>query len=345
MSATMFLGRIVLPGIGLGLAGLLAWQAVRTGTLELSLPRSLAFLTDRADKPAPGPAPGLATVSGRAPDSPPLIVAEGRVVAYPGALVSLGAEVAGVITRVLVQEKTVVHKGDLLVQFRGDEIRALAEEAVARVAEIDAELARMDQELARVKRLPNMLPDTIQAREAVEAELTTARARRAAATAAYKRIQAEFARTRVRAPIDGVVIAREVNPGEMVIQGTPLIKIVDLNRLRIEAEIDEFDIPRLAKGSPATITAEGYSGRSWRGTVEEIADTVLPRRTRPEDPGRFSDTRVLPVRIAFQEPTPLKLGQRAEVEIAEARQLARADDRSTGAPTAVHETPVAPKAQ
>src|SRR5947208_4606731 len=269
MSATMFLGRIVLPGIGLGLAGLLAWQAVRTGTIELSLPRSLAFLTDRADKPAAGPAPNLASGSGtgRAPDSPPTIVAEGRVVAYPGAMVSLGAEVAGVITRVLVQEKAVVHKGDLLVQFRGDEIRALAEEAVARVAELDAELSRIDQEIARVKRLPDMLPDTAPAREAVQAELTAARARRAAATAAYKRIQAEFARTRVRAPIDGVVIAREVNPGEMVIQGTPLIKIVDLNRLRIEAEIDEFDIPRLAKGSPATITAEGYTGRPSRRTL------------------------------------------------------------------------------
>jgi HlyD family secretion protein len=305
MSATMFLGRIVLPGIGLGLAGLLAWQAVRTGTIELSLPRSLPFLTDGADKPAPGPAPILAAGTGRAPDSPRMIVAEGRVVAYPGAMVSLGAEVAGVITRVLVQEKSVVHKGDLLVQFRGDEIRAMAEEAVARVAEIDAELTRIDQELARVKRLPNMLPDTIQAREAVEAELTAARARRAAATAAYKRIQAEFARTRVRAPIDGVVIAREVNPGESVIQGEPLIKIADLNRLRIEAEIDEFDIPRLAKGNPATITAEGYAGRSWRGTVEEIADTVIPPPTRPEDPRPVSHTPIHPRRIAVQGPTPL----------------------------------------
>src|SRR3954449_10161253 len=117
MSATMFLGRIVLPGIGLGLACLLAWQAVRTGTVDLSLPRSLAFLTDQADKPAPGPPPNLPTSTSRMPDSPPVIVAEGRVVAYPGSMVSLSAEVAGVITRVLVQEKSVVHKEDLLVQF------------------------------------------------------------------------------------------------------------------------------------------------------------------------------------------------------------------------------------
>ncbi len=190
------------------------------------------------------------------------------MVAYPGALVSLGAEVAGVITRVLVQEKSVVHKGDLLVQFRGDEIRAMAEEAVARVAEIDAELSRIDQELARVKRLPDQHPETAQAREDAQADLTAARARRAAAVAAYKRIQAEFARTRLRAPIDGVVIAREVNAGETVIQGTPLIKIVDLNRLRIEAEIDEFDIPaspRVAPPpSPPKDTQAAPGAASWK---------------------------------------------------------------------------------
>ena len=70
----------------------------------------------------------------------------------------------------------------------------------------------------------------------------------------------------------------------------------------------------------ATITAEGYPGRRWRGEVEEIADAVVARQTRPEDPGRPADTRVLLVRVAFREPNPLKLGQRVEVEIAKGRQ-------------------------
>ena len=71
----------------------------------------------------------------------------------------VGAELAGTITRVLVQEKSVVHKGDLLVELRGDEIRASAEEAVARVSETDAELTLIEQDQARVKRLPER-PDT-----------------------------------------------------------------------------------------------------------------------------------------------------------------------------------------
>ena len=136
--------------------------------------------------------------------------------------------------------------------------------------------------------------------------------------AGYRRIEAEFARTCVRSPINGVVISRAVNPGETVNLGTPLLRIVDLTRLRIEAEVDAFDIPRCEPGCPVTITAQGYTGQSWQGTVEEIADSLIPRRIRPEDPGRPTDTRVLPVRIAFQQPVPLKLGQRVEVKIVEA---------------------------
>lgn len=73
-----------------------------------------------------------------------------------------------------------------------------------------------------------------------------------------------------------------------------------------------------APNAAATISAEGYSGLVWRGRVEEIADAVVPRRTRPEDPGRPADTRVLLVRIALLDKTPLKLGQRVEVEITRA---------------------------
>jgi HlyD family secretion protein len=69
-------------------------------------------------------------------------------------------------------------------------------------------------------------------------------------------------------------------------------------------------------GSPVTITAEGFGPAKWRGTVEEIPDSVVSRRTRPADPGRPIDARVLPVKIALTEPTPLKLGQRIDVEIA-----------------------------
>ena len=113
-----------------------------------------------------------------------------------------------------------------------------------------------------------------------------------------------------------MVITRDVDLGETVNVASPLVTIVDLTKLRVEAEVDEFDIPGITTKAQATIKAEGYRGRRWRGEVEEIADAVVARQTRPEDPGRPADTRVLLVKVAFREPNPLKLGQRVEVEIA-----------------------------
>jgi hypothetical protein len=116
-------------------------------------------------------------------------------------------------------------------------------------------------------------------------------------------------------------------PGETVSAASSLLTVVDLRRLRVEAEIDEFDIESVSLGAQAMITAEGYPARRLRGEVEEIADMVVPRHLRPEDPGRSSDTRVLRVKIAFREPCTLKLGQRVEIAIEE-QQTGRPDSAS-----------------
>ena len=91
--------------------------------------------------------------------------------------------------------------------------------------------------------------------------------------------------------------------------------IADLKKLRIEAEVDEFDAGRVTLGAEVVVKAEGFDDQQWRGIVEEIPDSVIARKLKPEDPGRPSDTRVLMVKVALQEKTPLKLGQRVEVEI------------------------------
>jgi hypothetical protein len=49
--------------------------------------------------------------------------------------------------------------------------------------------------------------------------------------------------------------------------------------------------------------------------VEEIPDSVSEKNLKPQDPGRPTDVRVLRVKIRFLEPTPLKLGQRVELEL------------------------------
>jgi HlyD family secretion protein len=315
MSFSMFVGRVLLPCLGVALGGLLFWQLAHNGTVGyLKVPALTQTTWSQTESSSPPIGPAKVA---RRSSEPPVLLAEGRVVACPGAEVVVGAESTGTVTRVLVQEKSVVHRGDLLAEFRSEELKASLDEAVAHVAETDAELAQLEQDHAKVISRPENESGNKEAHERVKIRLVGARAKRAAAAAVYKRIEAEFARTRIRAPLDGVVVSRSVNPGETVSLGMPLFKIADLARLRIEAEVNEFDIPRCVLGSRATIKAEGYRGKSWPGRVDEIADAVAPRRNRADDPGRPTSGLVLPIRLNMQESMPLKLGQRVEVEIAE----------------------------
>ncbi len=269
-----------------------------------------ALLADRALPASPE--------SQRELDSPavPCVAAEGRVVAYPGAEVVVGTEVAGLIVRLTAKEKSSVRAGDLIAELNSADLRASRAESDARIAETEADIRFYEREVRRDQALVVKRATAPQNLDVNLRGLELARARRSAAIASRDRLDALIAKTKITAPIDGVVTARHVQPGEITAPGTAVVTIADLNRLRIEAEVDEFDTARVALGSPVMITAEGYGPTKWRGTVEEIPDSVVSRRTRPADPGRPIDARVLPVKIALAEPTPLKLGQRIDVEIA-----------------------------
>ena len=115
--------------------------------------------------------------------------------------------------------------------------------------------------------------------------------------------------------VTATVTARHAHPGETVEVVAKSVTIADLNRVRIEAEVHEYDSGRVALGAEVRITAEGFERASWLAKVEEIPDSVVPGRIRSEDPGRLIEARVMPVKIAFAESTPLKLGQRVEIEI------------------------------
>lgn len=246
--------------------------------------------------------------------APSSIVAEGRLVSYPDAQVTVGSDAAGTIERLAVHEKDVVHRGDVLAVIRADDTRAALREARARVAEADADIRLYELESVRARNLWEQAVGAKQTWEKAERDLDAARARKASAVADVNRLDAVIAKTIVKAPIDGTVITRSVESGERVENGAAIVTLANLHRTRIEAEVDEFDAARVATGASAIITAEGFE-KSWRGTVEEIPDSVVSRRLKPQDPSKPIDTRVLLVKIALGETAPLKLGQRVEVKI------------------------------
>jgi RND family efflux transporter MFP subunit len=294
MSPTMLLGRVVLPAAGMILAAALTWKSVRSITAESARIPAVRLSVSTQQ-------------SGR-------IIAEGRVVAYPGAEVTVGTEVLGTIITMPATEKAVVKAGDLLAELRADEVRASLREAYHRLTEAEVGL-RLEQARSRLDRLRPLVAGKDSPQTDRREFLAAAQAHRDAAKAAVERLEAESAKYRIIAPIDGVVLARHADRGETVGAASPLFTIVDLSRLRIEAEVDEFDVANVVPKARATITAEGYPGRRWNGEVEEIADAVVARSSRPQDPGRPADIRVLPVKVAIEQPSPLKLGQRVEVEI------------------------------
>jgi HlyD family secretion protein len=248
-------------------------------------------------------------------DAPAAIRAEGQVVAYPGADVTVGSEITGRIVMLGVKEKSVVRAGDVIVELDGSETRAALAEARAHIAEAEAEVTAGDSDVARTERLAVGRAVSQQEVDHARRDRDAALARREAAVATAARLEATLAKTRIVAPISGVVTARLVEPGEIVSPGTSLVTIADLHRTRIEAEVDEYDVGQIAIGRAAMVSAEGYGDREWRGVVEEIPDEVVGRRLKPQDPGKPTDTRVLLVKIALAGAMPFKLGQRVEVAI------------------------------
>jgi RND family efflux transporter MFP subunit len=286
-----------------------------TNVLRITIPLALIVFTvvlirsHQAGAEAPSPAAVKPVAEARA------VLAEGRVSAYPGAEVVVGSDAAGSVVTMLVAERDVVRKGQLIAEIRSDDVAAALAEATARVVEADADIRLFETEAARAKHLWQEEVGSRQAYDRALRDIDGAKARRATAEATVGRLAATLDKTRVVAPIDGIVIERATDRGETVEVGDPIVTIANLDRLRIDAEVDEFDIARIAQGAPVEVTADGFDGQSWKGHVEEIPDSVVGRKLKPEDPGRLSDGRVLLVKVAFDEKPPLKLGQKVDVRI------------------------------
>ncbi|HXB56490.1 MAG TPA: efflux RND transporter periplasmic adaptor subunit [Vicinamibacteria bacterium] len=273
-----------------------------------------AVLIVTAGWQARGAAPAAPAAVG-APAAARVVAAEGRVVAYPGAEVKVGAERPGRLVRVVVQEGQTVHRGDLLAEIESEELRASLAEARAHVAETEAEARLAD--LARERRRQLFQEKIVAVHDLDQAtrDLEIAQARRDTAGATVARYEAQLRKSRILAPISGTVTLRRVDEGQTVEAGDAAFTIADLSRLRVEGEAHEADAGAIAVGAPVIISAEGFPGRAWRGRVEEVPDSVTLRRLKPQDPSRPTDTRILAVKVAFSEPTPLKLGTTVELKI------------------------------
>ena len=134
--------------------------------------------------------------------------------AYPGAEVVVGAETPGTIVAVRVREKAIVRAGELLVEFKADELKASLDEAAARVTEAEAELDFQQKEVALMERLIQRKAGTDEERERIRSRLIVARAggprrpRRTSGSKRHSRRLGSPRRSRASSPCGWLIPAR-----------------------------------------------------------------------------------------------------------------------------------------
>jgi len=101
--------------------------------------------------------------------------------------------------------------------------------------------------------------------------VAAARAQVAEATAVCALAQARLDETRIVSPITGVVLRKNVEPGETVTPGTSILTLMDPRDLWLRAYVAETNVGRIRIGQPARVTIDAYPGRPFTGAITEIA--------------------------------------------------------------------------
>jgi HlyD family secretion protein len=205
--------------------------------------------------------------------------------------VQVGSEVSGRIDRVLVDVNDRVARGQVLARINTDVIEDQIRQAQANLnaarASVSQAAATLDVDSAQLARLQEVyrlsagkVPSKTEL-ESAEANVKRDRAQVASARANVASAQAQLSsantnrdRAVIRSPVSGVVLARQVEPGQTVAASfnTPTLFVLaeDLSSMQLRVNVDEADVGQVHPGQRATFTVDAYPGRAFPATVERI---------------------------------------------------------------------------
>jgi RND family efflux transporter MFP subunit len=194
----------------------------------------------------------------------------------PNQTVELRSPVEGLIEKVLVQRGDRVRAGQVLVQLESAAETSAVQlarhraEAQGRLASAESRLDYATKKLERSRDLQARNFVTAQARDEaeaekriIEAELRDARENRQQAALELRHAQDLLQRRVLRSPFDGVVMDRMLNPGDLAESGTgrkPILKLVQVEPLRVEAVLPLAAYGKLQPRSTADVMPEGLGG-------------------------------------------------------------------------------------
>ncbi|WP_119421940.1 efflux RND transporter periplasmic adaptor subunit [Desertibaculum subflavum] len=228
----------------------------------------------QAVRPQPGPA--VEAVYGTGTVEP--------VVMFP-----VAPKLAGRLRQLMVDEGSTVREGQVLAELDNRELSASVREWEARVNYSESQYRRAE--------------DLYKNRVGSEAARDQARNELATARASLERARSLVAEMTLAAPVDGVIIRRDGEIGELIQAADPIFWMSCCGALRITAEIDEEDIRRVRAGQKVLVRADAFPDRVFEGRVAEIT------------PKGDAVARSFRVRIALPNETPLMIGMTADTNI------------------------------
>ena len=205
--------------------------------------------------------------------------------------VDVGSELSGIIETVEVDYNDQVKVNQILARLDTDKLKAKVlqskaalESVRAKVLEARATVKEAGDELARFKQVwelsNNMVPsqhDLDAAQAAVhraKAAEATSRAQVSQAQATLEADETDLAKTVIHSPINGIVLTRNVEPGQTVaasFQAPVLFTLAeDLTQMELHVDVDEADVGQVTKGQEATFTVDAHPGRTFPARITQV---------------------------------------------------------------------------
>jgi HlyD family secretion protein len=188
--------------------------------------------------------------------------------------VSVGTQVSGQITELLVDFNDQVKKGELLARIDPTLAQQTVTDAQANLDKARAQALQASLDYQRNKELTNDGLVAKSAYEVTQATATVAQDDVKSAQVALDRARQNLSYTSIFAPIDGVVVARNVDEGQTVaasLAAPELFRIAnDLSQMQILAQVAESDISQIQEGQAVEFTVQALQGQTFKGTVKQV---------------------------------------------------------------------------
>lgn len=188
--------------------------------------------------------------------------------------VSVGTQVSGVVTALYADFNSLVKKGQVLGRIDPTVLETQLAEAQAAV---DGARGTFENAQAELDRYRHLAAENLVSASDLNTRETTFRTARAAllsAQAALGKARTNLGYCTIVAPVDGVVVSREVDVGQTVaasLSAPNLFTVAqDLSRMKLQVSVDEADIGLVQVGQQATFTVDSYPGRTFQAQVSEV---------------------------------------------------------------------------